>query len=237
MKLLVGKKILLTAGSTHEPIDSIRYFSNAAGDTLGYDIADTLLEQGAELYLISGPTSRKVELKSPRLTVITVQTAYDMYMACCKFFEVIDVAIFAASIPEYRPKEIVKEYKADSDVTIKMIKNIDIPAAFATVKRPDQRIVSFLYQTKEDYKKAILAMDKTNIDMAVLCTVYTDDTHHPEIAQTDIMVRDSPLYNVPVDLKSAFVREIINVMNNKGGDLVLSHSPNAIWQDVNFVAN
>ena len=116
MKLLAGKKVLLTAGSTHEPIDSIRYFSESSGNKIGYEIAESLLKHGAEIYLITGPG--QVGLAHPNLSLITVQTACDMYMACCKLFEDCDIAIFAAAIPEYKPKEIVQEYGVEAGINV-----------------------------------------------------------------------------------------------------------------------
>ena len=240
-QLLAGKKILVTAGPTREPIDAIRYVSSSTGGRMGYDIAENLLQQGARVYLVSGPV--KIDLIHPMLTVVKVHTAYEMYLACCKFFEEADVSIFAAAVPDYRPKE-VRQCFAEGDVcfSVKMVKNIDIPAAFANVKKADQFIVSFVSQTNKDIKKAINKMDRANLDMLVLNTVYdTDIAFGVDIKQTSISIirNDYTVYNLPVTSRNRVTKEImaaINEMVERGKDLV-SHKSSSVWQNLAFEAN
>ena len=241
-QLLAGKKILVTAGPTREPIDAVRYVSSSTGGRMGYDIAENLLQQGATVYLVSGPV--KIDLIHPMLTVVKVHTAYEMYLACCKFFEEADISIFAAAVPDYRPKE-VRQCFGEGDVcfSVKMVKNIDIPAAFANVKKPDQFMVSFVSQTNKDIKKAINRMDRANLDMLVLNTVYDTDIAFgvDNIKQTTISIirNDYTVYNLSATSRSRVTKEIIAAINEtveKGKDLV-SHRPSSVWQNLAFEAN
>src|SRR4051812_30284577 len=95
--LLSGKKILITAGCTREYIDGVQYVSSSTGGRMGYDIAELMLQQGAYVFLVSGPA--KINLAHPKLTIVKVSTACEMYLSCCKFFEDADIAIFAAAVP------------------------------------------------------------------------------------------------------------------------------------------
>src|SRR5258705_5013749 len=123
---LVDKKVLITSGSTREAIDPVRYISNHSSGKMGYAIADQFLQQGAEVFLVSGPVH--LALKHPRLTLVKVTSALEMDLACCNFFEEVDIAIFAAAVADYRPEYISKQKikKDEPSFTIKMINNVDI---------------------------------------------------------------------------------------------------------------
>src|SRR5689334_3083676 len=105
--ILHNKKVLITAGPTREAIDPVRYISNHSSGKMGYAIAEQLLQQGAEVFLVSGPVC--LSLKHPRLKIINVQSANEMYLACCHYFEEVDIAIFAAAVADYRPEKIAEQ--------------------------------------------------------------------------------------------------------------------------------
>src|SRR4030095_16230172 len=131
---LAGKKVLITAGPTQEAIDPVRYISNHSSGKMGYAIAEQLLEQGAKVFLISGPVN--IKLEHPNLKIVKINSANEMYLACCHFFEEVDVAIFAAAVADYRPEKVAEQKikKDDSSFTIKMVKNIDIAYEFGKIK-------------------------------------------------------------------------------------------------------
>src|SRR5690349_1802349 len=112
--LLHNKKVLITAGPTREAIDPVRYISNHSSGKMGYAIAEIFLQHGAMVFLVSGPVS--VSLQHPNLTLIKVNSANEMYLACCRFFETIDIAVFAAAVADYRPAHIAEQkIKKDDD--------------------------------------------------------------------------------------------------------------------------
>lgn len=166
--LLAGKKVLITAGPTREAIDPVRYISNHSSGKMGYAIAEEFLKQGATVFLVSGPVC--IELKHPKLTLVKVNSASDMYIACCRFFEQADIAVFAAAVADYRPAKIAEQKikKDESSFTIQLVKNIDIATEFGKVKREDQLSVGFALETNDELSHAMGKLQKKNFDMVVL---------------------------------------------------------------------
>src|SRR3569623_1050706 len=121
---LCNKKVLITACPTREAIDPIRYISNHSSGKMGYAIAQQFLNCGANVIMVSGPVG--IILKHPNLTIINVNTALEMFMACCQYFELVDIALFTAAVADYRVDKIANEKikKNDSSFTIKLVKNV-----------------------------------------------------------------------------------------------------------------
>jgi phosphopantothenoylcysteine decarboxylase / phosphopantothenate---cysteine ligase len=166
--ILYNKKVLITAGPTREAIDPVRYISNHSSGKMGYAIAERFLQQGAEVFLVSGPVC--IQLKHPRLKLVPVNSASEMYMACCRFFEEVDIAVFAAAVADYRSATIAEQkIKKDEDsFTINMIKNADIAYEFGKVKSSKQFSVGFALETNDELTHATGKLEKKNFDMVVL---------------------------------------------------------------------
>ena len=147
---LDGKKILITAGPTREALDPVRYISNHSSGKMGYAIAEQFLQQGAEVYLVSGPVS--IQLQHPQLKIVQVNSASEMYLACCQFFEQVNIALFAAAVADYRPSTIAehKIKKDESSFVIKMVKNIDIAYEFGQIKTINQLSIGFALETNDE---------------------------------------------------------------------------------------
>jgi phosphopantothenoylcysteine decarboxylase/phosphopantothenate--cysteine ligase len=173
--ILRNKKILITAGPTREAIDPIRYISNHSSGKMGYAIAKALLDEGACVYLVSGPVC--IDLHHPNLILEKVQSASEMYLACCRCFEAVDVAIFAAAVADYRPEKVAtqKIKKEDDSFTIKMVKNVDIAYEFGQIKTVSQLSVGFALETNDEMKHAIGKLSRKNFDMVILNSM--NDTH------------------------------------------------------------
>lgn len=165
---LKNKKILITAGPTREAIDPVRYISNHSSGKMGYAIAEECLKQGAEVFLVSGPVC--IQLQHPRLKIVKVNSASEMYMACCRFFEEVDVAVFAAAVADYRPEKVAEQKlkKYESVFNIRMVKNVDIAYEFGQAKTANQLSVGFALETNDELKHAIGKLSKKNFDMVVL---------------------------------------------------------------------
>src|SRR5947207_427113 len=110
--ILANKKVLITAGPTREAIDPVRYISNHSSGKMGYAIAENFLNQGAEVILVTGPVN--LNLEHLNLKLIKINSALEMYLACCRFFETIDIAVFSAAVADYRPA-IISEQKIKKD--------------------------------------------------------------------------------------------------------------------------
>jgi phosphopantothenoylcysteine decarboxylase / phosphopantothenate---cysteine ligase len=196
---LRGKKVLITAGPTQEAIDPVRYISNHSSGKMGYAIAEHFLAQGAKVFLVSGPVS--IKLEHPNLKIVKVRSANEMYLACCHFFEDVDVAVFSAAVADYRPDKIAdqKIKKDESSFTIRMVKNIDIAYEFGKIKTDRQISVGFALETNDELKHAIGKLAKKNFDMIILNSMndsnatFGFDTNKIAVIKSDFSQKNFPL--------------------------------------------
>ncbi len=168
---LKGKKILVTAGPTQEPIDPVRYISNRSSGKMGYAIAIEALKEGAEVVLVSGPTN----LTPPAgVTFISVTTTKEMFDAVMAEADA-DVIIKAAAPSDYRPEhaEVEKIKKNDDPVTLKMVKNPDILRTLGEHKRK-QILIGFAAETQNLETYALKKLDEKNLDMIVANNVKSE---------------------------------------------------------------
>ena len=208
---LFNKKVLITAGPTREAIDPVRYISNHSSGKMGYAIAEKFLELGAEVFLVSGPVN--IQLQHPRLKLVKTNSASEMYLACCHFFEEVDIAVFAAAVADYRPEKVAEQKikKDESHFTIKMVKNIDIAYEFGKVKTNDQLSVGFALETNDELKHAIGKLDKKNFDMVVLNSMNdTNATFGYDTNKVTIIKDDSSKKEFPLKNKSEVAKDIVN---------------------------
>ncbi|MEM7776730.1 MAG: bifunctional phosphopantothenoylcysteine decarboxylase/phosphopantothenate--cysteine ligase CoaBC [Pseudomonadota bacterium] len=128
---LSGRRVLVTAGPTHEPIDPVRYIANRSSGKQGYAIADAASALGADVTLVSGPTTLRPPLG---ITTIQVESAADMLEAVSNALPV-DVAIFAAAVADWRvdtaSEQKIKKQSGDSPPTLSLVENPDILATIA----------------------------------------------------------------------------------------------------------
>jgi phosphopantothenoylcysteine decarboxylase / phosphopantothenate---cysteine ligase len=213
-QLLSNKRILITAGPTREAIDPVRYISNHSSGKMGYALAEEFLNRGASVILVSGPTC--LHLNHERLEIMQVQSANDMYMACCHYFEKVDIAVFAAAVADYRPATIAvqKIKKKEDEFVIKMVKNIDIASEFGKIKKPHQLSVGFALETNDEEQNAISKLHRKNFDMVVLNSMndaqagFGYDTNKISIIQNDLSVTEFSLKSkkqVAIDITEAAI--------------------------------
>lgn len=164
---LQGKKVLITAGPTYEPIDPVRFIGNHSSGKMGYDIAKAVANQGGEVILVSGPTNQKID--HPQVTVIGIQSALDMYQVCHQYFEEVDAVVAAAAVADYRPKNVAtqKIKKNEEEFTIVMDKNPDILASLGA-KKTHQFMIGFALETENELEHAKQKIKKKNLDLIVL---------------------------------------------------------------------
>ncbi|KUF44051.1 phosphopantothenoylcysteine decarboxylase [Myroides marinus] len=164
---LSGKKLLITAGPTYEPIDPVRFIGNHSSGKMGYDIALEAAKKGAKVILVSGPSNQKISHEN--VEVVKVMSALEMYDACHKVFSEVDVVVAAAAIADYRPKEVATEkIKKDSEeFIITMDKNPDILASLGAIKN-EQFLVGFALETQNEIEHAKAKIKKKNLDLIVL---------------------------------------------------------------------
>ncbi len=212
--ILKNKKILVTAGPTMEASDPVRYISNHSSGKMGYAIAKEFLKQGADVFLVSGPVS--IELKHPRLTLVKVNSALEMALACCNFYEEVDIAVFAAAVADYRPEYVSKQKikTDDPSFSLKMIKNVDIAYEFGKVKTSRQLFIGFALETNDELTHATGKLLKKNFDMVILNSMndgnatFGYDTNKITIIKSDFTQKEFALKN-----KNEVAKDIVEAVN------------------------
>lgn len=165
---LQGKRVLITAGPTREPIDPVRYISNPSTGKMGFAIAAAAQERGADVVLVSGP----VELANPEgVEVHRVQTALEMMQASAAFFPQCDIAIFTAAVSDMRPDHVsdrkLKKGRDDARLAnIQLTQNPDILKTLAHQK-DDQVVIGFAAETDDVISNAIKKLNEKGADMIV----------------------------------------------------------------------
>lgn len=166
---LKGKKILITAGRTEEALDPIRYLSNHSTGKMGYSIAKVCEEFGAEVTLVSGPSS----LKAPeRVKFIKTKSALDMYEAVKEEFPSTDIFIATAAVADYRPKNLsdIKIKKKEGDLVIELERNPDILFEMGKIK-DRHLLIGFCAESVDLIENAKGKLERKNLDYIVANSV------------------------------------------------------------------
>jgi phosphopantothenoylcysteine decarboxylase/phosphopantothenate--cysteine ligase len=167
-KKLKNKKILVTAGPTFEPIDPVRFIGNYSTGKMGYAIAEVLASQGAEVFLISGPTH--LEVSDSSITKINVHTAQEMFEESVKYFSDCNAAIMSAAVADFKPsvqfETKVKRGKENMNMILEP--NKDIAAELGRLKRKNQILVGFALETSDELENAKKKIYTKNLDFIVL---------------------------------------------------------------------
>ena len=197
---LRGKKILITAGPTYEAIDPVRFIGNHSSGKMGFEIANEAAKLGAEVTLISGPSHLNIENKSIRL--VRVVSAEEMYNQCHNYFENTDVAIAAAAVADYRPKNVASQKikKAESSFNIELEQTKDILASLGQIKK-NQFLIGFALETENEIENAKAKIQKKNLDLIVLNSLQ-DDGAGFGTPTNKVTFIDSKFNIEPMDLKS-----------------------------------
>ena len=165
-KILIGKKVFITAGRTEEAIDPVRYISNRSSGQMGYSLAAAATKLGAEVILVSGPTELSQPLGLKKF--IKVRSAQEMYEATIKEFSDVDIAIACAAVADYKPKNYSTEKikKKDGDMTILLDRNPDILFEMGKLKNK-QFLIGFAAETENIIENALGKLKRKNLDMII----------------------------------------------------------------------
>lgn len=165
---LSKKKILITAGPTYEKIDPVRFIGNYSSGKMGFALAEECACRGAEVVLVAGPVSLKVN--HPHIRRIDVESAEEMYNASVKEFPGMDAAILCAAVADFRPSEqhSQKVKRGEDLLTISLVPNKDIAASLGKMKKANQLLIGFALETNDEETNALKKMAKKNLDYIVL---------------------------------------------------------------------
>lgn len=207
---LRNKKALITAGPTYEAIDPVRFIGNHSSGKMGFDIAEALASQGAEVMLVSGPTHLSVQ--HPNIKLVRVTSAQQMYEACRLYYPETDVMIAAAAVADYRPKHIASQKikKSDDNLTIELEKTTDILASLGSEKTK-QFLIGFALETQNEIENAKLKIQKKNLDLIILNSLndkgagFGGDTN-----KVTFIDKDEHIEEFPLKTKKEVAQDIVN---------------------------
>jgi phosphopantothenoylcysteine decarboxylase/phosphopantothenate--cysteine ligase len=165
---LHGKKVMITAGPTHEAIDPVRFIGNHSSGKMGFALAEYAASLGAEVKLIAGPSYLSV--LNSNISRVDVKSAEDMFNAVESVFDDSDYAIFSAAVADYTPENISddKIKKSEKSLSIKLRKTKDILGTFGPVKSQSQMVIGFALETNNEVDYAKAKLKSKNADLIVL---------------------------------------------------------------------
>ncbi len=163
----VGKKVVITAGPTHEAIDPVRFIGNHSTGKMGIAIAAEFIKRGADVTLICGPISQSIPAKAK---LIKVTSASEMLEECMKVFVDADIAIMSAAVADYTMEfpEKNKIKKKEDSMSLSLKKTQDILKSLGAIKKKNQILVGFALETNDEKDNALLKLKDKNADLIVL---------------------------------------------------------------------
>jgi len=167
-KPLAGKKCLVTAGPTYEPIDPVRFIGNFSSGLMGIEIANSLAGLGAQVQLVLGPSS--IEVSHPNIEIEKVTTSEQMLSACLKYFSSSYITVMAAAVADFKPTIVAdkKIKKAVKLSTLELEPTSDILATLGKTKHDNQILIGFALETNQEVAHARKKLTAKNLDMIVL---------------------------------------------------------------------
>ena len=204
---LKGKKVLITAGPTREMLDPVRYLTNPSSGKMGYVLASTAKRRGAEVTLVSGPTS----LAPARgIEEIQVATAQEMHDAVMEHFQQTDAVVMAAAVSDYRPKESAAEKikKIHGSESLELEKTEDILLNLGELKE-GQILVGFAAETQDLLENAREKLRQKNLDFIVANDItatnvgFASDTN-----EVTILWPGGEVEHLPLESKEVIAMEI-----------------------------
>jgi phosphopantothenoylcysteine decarboxylase/phosphopantothenate--cysteine ligase len=205
---LIKRTVLVTAGPTQEPIDTVRFISNPSSGKMGYAIAEAARQRGAEVILISGPT----HLTPPAgVKSHNVRTACEMHEAVVREYETADVVIKAAAVSDYRPKQFIsyKVKKIEEGQTVELVRNPDILAELG--QRKGKRVlVGFAAESEELLANAQKKVQAKHLDMIVANEVGRAGSGFQSDANKVLILHDNGrIEDLPLMSKQQLAHEIL----------------------------
>jgi len=212
---LNGKRILVTAGPTHEKIDPIRYIGNYSTGKMGYAIAIACAERGAEVILVSGPVGLKID--HYRVNRIDVTSAAEMFEQSTKAFTDCDAAIMTAAVADYSPVEtaVQKLKRTKDNLTIELKPTKDIAMGLGIAKKNDQVLVGFALESENELDNARLKLSKKNFDFIVLNSIRDDGAGFGfDTNRITIIDRQNNIQKFELKSKAKVAEDIMDKLEN-----------------------
>jgi len=165
---LAGKKVLINAGPTYEPIDPVRFIGNRSSGKMGMALAEAAANYGAQVQLILGPSA--LDTQNRNISITRVETTREMLEATESQFPESDWAILSAAVADYRPAQTAdqKIKKSGGNMTLNLVENPDILKTLGSLKGNQQLLVGFALETQNAEANAQKKLNTKNCDWIVL---------------------------------------------------------------------
>ena len=211
---LEGRKILITAGPTYEAIDPVRFIGNHSSGKMGYAIVDVLVANGAEVTLVTGPTSLKANSKA---NVLEVRSAKEMYEMVISYLSDQDVVILTAAVADYTPKIVssTKIKKKDNEMFLELVKTKDIAKEVGLLKTKEQITVGFALETDDEQVNANKKLLSKNLDFIVLNSMKNEGTCFGGDNNKITIIETSKLTEFETKPKLDVAKDIVNYLKDK----------------------
>ncbi|MGC8749443.1 bifunctional phosphopantothenoylcysteine decarboxylase/phosphopantothenate--cysteine ligase CoaBC [Hydrotalea sp.] len=210
--LLQNKKVLVTAGPTYESIDPVRFIGNHSSGKMGFAIAEACFLQGADVVLVSGPSSEK--LKYNEIKRINITTANEMLEQCKAEAPKADIIIMNGAVADFTPvqqaAQKIKKEKSESEWQLSLVKTTDILALLGHSKLPHQYVMGFALETENELKNSLEKLNVKKIDSIVLNSL--NNAHAGfgfDTNQVTIISKNGNKEVVPLKSKTEVANEIV----------------------------
>lgn len=208
---------MITAGPTYEAIDPVRFIGNHSSGKMGFEIAKTAANLGAEVFLVAGPSHQQVHHSF--IHRIDVKSAEDMYDACHQYYADVDVAVLSAAVADYRPKNVAtqKIKKKEAALSIELEPTKDILKSLGEIKK-NQLLVGFALETNDEVQNAKSKLTRKNLDFIVLNSLrdegagFATDTNKITIIDADLNEKSFDLKS-KTEVSKDIVNEIIQKLD------------------------
>lgn len=211
---LAGKRVVITAGPTREPLDPVRYLSNYSSGKMGYALAQAAIEAGARVVLISGPTF----LQPPeRVELVPVVTAAQMYAASLSHAQGCDLFIGAAAVADFRPAEVAEQKikkGAEGQMTLTLIKNPDIVAAVAQL-HPKPFTLGFAAESEKPLEHARAKFERKQLDAVVANDISEQGIGFDSDDNAAILIDSGQSITLERQSKKQLARRLIQLLSER----------------------
>ena len=209
---LLGKRVLVTAGGTREPIDPVRYIGNRSSGKQGYAIAQVALDRGAEVTILSA----NVNLPDPvGATVVRVESTKDLEVELERHFQSTDLLVMAAAVADARPAQVgAEKLKKDSYREISLVENPDLVAQISQQKRK-QIIVGFAAETSLNVAEANRKLIAKGLDLIYLNDVSTGEIFGNDSTQGVFITAEGKEIPVSKSNKATLAGQLLDLVIDK----------------------
>ena len=208
-----GKKVLVTAGPTYEPIDPVRFIGNHSSGLMGFSIADEFARQGADVTLISGPV--KIQTEMTGITRIDVVTAAEMFDECIATGSTADIIVMTAAVADFTPANPspLKIKKSAKPTELKLSPTKDILAELGKSKKPGQFLAGFALETEKEEENARKKLIDKNLDIIFLNSLNDQGAgFNKPTNKVTILFSNGNVQHLPLRSKPEIAKDIVRVV-------------------------